>query len=63
MRGHPVAYQNSGNTFVVCFSDIFEIKKLLRISEIVLWGWYFGKKIFFVLISTLLWATLTRKVS
>ena len=23
MRGHPVASQNSGNTFVVCFSDIF----------------------------------------
>lgn len=62
MRGHPVASQNSGNTFVVCFSDIFEMKKSSRVSEIVLWGWYFGKKIFFVLISTLLWATLTRKL-
>ena len=47
MRGHPVASQNSGNTFVVCFSDIFEIKKLLRISEIVLWGVVFREKNFF----------------
>lgn len=47
MRGHPVASQNSGNTFVVCFSDIFEIKKSLRISEIVLWGVVFREKNFF----------------
>ena len=36
MRGHPVASQNSGNTFVMCFSDIFETKKSSRVSEIVL---------------------------
>ena len=47
MRGHPVASQNSGNTFVVCFSDIFEIKKSSRISEIVLWGVVFREKNFF----------------
>ena len=47
MRGHPVAFQNSGNTFVVCFSDIFEIKKSSRISEIVLWGVVFREKNFF----------------
>lgn len=47
MRGHPVASQNSGNTFVVCFSDIFEIKKLSRVSEIVLWGVVFREKYFF----------------
>lgn len=47
MRGHPVASQNSGNTFVVCFSDIFEIKKSSRISEIVLWGVVFREKKFF----------------
>lgn len=47
MRGHTVVFQNSGNTFVVCFSDIFEIKKLLRISEIVLWGVVFREKNFF----------------
>lgn len=47
MRGHPVASQNSGNTFVVCFSDIFERKKSLRISEIVLWGVVFREKNFF----------------
>lgn len=35
MRGHPVAPQNSGNTFVVCFSDTSEIKKSLRVSKIV----------------------------
>lgn len=47
MRGHPVTFQNSGNTFVVCFSDIFEIKKSSRISEIVLWGVVFREKNFF----------------
>ena len=47
MRGHPVASQNSGNTFVVCFSDIFEIKKSSRVSEIVLWGVVFREKYFF----------------
>ena len=47
MRGHPVTSQNSGNTFVVCFSDIFEIKKSSRISEIVLWGVVFREKNFF----------------
>ena len=47
MRGHPVASQNSGNTFVVCFSDIFEIKKSSRISKIVLWGVVFREKNFF----------------
>lgn len=47
MRGHPVASQNSGNTFVVCFSDIFEIKKSSRVSEIVLWGVVFREKNFF----------------
>lgn len=47
MRGRPVAFQNSGNTFVVCFSDIFEIKKSSRISEIVLWGVVFREKNFF----------------
>lgn len=47
MRGHPVASQNSGNTFVVCFSDIFEMKKLSRVSEIVLWGVVFREKNFF----------------
>ena len=47
MQGNPVASQNSGNTFVVCFSDIFEIKKLLRVSEIVLWGVVFREKNFF----------------
>lgn len=47
MRGHPVASQNNGNTFVMCFSDIFEIKKLLRISKIVLWGVVFREKNFF----------------
>lgn len=35
MRGHPVASQNSGNTFVVCFSDTSEIKKPSMVSEIV----------------------------
>ena len=35
MRGRPVASQNSGNTFVVCFSDISERKKSSRVSEIV----------------------------
>ena len=48
MRGHPVASQNSGNTFVVCFSDIFEIKKSSRISEIVLWGGGISGKNFFL---------------
>ena len=47
MRGHPVASQNSGNTFVVCFSDIFEIKKPSRFNEIVLWGVVFREKNFF----------------
>lgn len=47
MRGHPVVSQNSGNTFVVCFSDIFEIKKSSRVSEIVLWGVVFREKNFF----------------
>ena len=47
MRGHPVASQNSGNTFVVCFSDIFEIKKSSRVNEIVLWGVVFREKNFF----------------
>ena len=47
MRGHPVASQNNGNTFVVCFSDIFEMKKSLRVSEIVLWGVVFREKNFF----------------
>ena len=47
MRGHPVASQNSGNTFVVCFSDIFEMKKSSRVSEIVLWGVVFREKNFF----------------
>ncbi len=47
MRGHPVASQNSGNTFIVCFSDIFEIKKSSRVSEIVLWGAVFREKNFF----------------
>lgn len=47
MRGHPVASQNSGNTFVVCFSDIFEIKKSSRVSEMVLWGVVFREKNFF----------------
>ena len=62
MRGHPVTFQNSGNTFVVCFSDIFEIKSHQELVRQCYGGWYFGKKIFFVLISTLLWATLTRKI-
>lgn len=47
MQGHPVASQNSGNTFVTCFSDIFEIKKSSRVSEIVLWGVVFREKNFF----------------
>lgn len=47
MRGHPVAFQNSGNTFVVCFSDIFEIKKSSKVNEIVLWGVVFREKNFF----------------
>lgn len=47
MRGHPVASQNSGNTFIVCFSDIFEMKKSSRVSEIVLWGVVFREKNFF----------------
>lgn len=47
MRGHPVAFQNSGNTFVVCFSDTSEIKKSSMVSEIVLWGVVFREKNFF----------------
>lgn len=47
MRGHPVASQNSGNTFVVCFSDIFEMKKSSRVSKMVLWGVVFREKNFF----------------
>lgn len=47
MRGHPVASQNSGNTFVVCFSDIFEMKKSSRVSEMALWGVVFREKNFF----------------
>ena len=47
MRGHPVTSQNSGNTFVVCFSDIFEIKKSSIVSEMVLWGVVFREKNFF----------------
>lgn len=47
MRGHPVASQNSGNTFVVCFSDTSEIKKSSSVSEIVLWGVVFREKNFF----------------
>ena len=47
MRGHPVASQNSGNTFVVCFSDVFEMKKSSRVSEMVLWGVVFREKNFF----------------
>lgn len=47
MRGHPVASQNSGNTFVVCFSDIFKIKKSSRVNEIALWGVVFREKKFF----------------
>ena len=47
MRGHPVTSQNSGNTFVVCFSDTSEIKKSSMVSEIVLWGVVFREKNFF----------------
>lgn len=47
MLGHPVVSQNSGNTFVVCFSDIFEIKKSSIVSEMVLWGVVFREKNFF----------------
>ena len=47
MRGHPVASQNSGNTFAVCFSDTSEIKKSSSVSEIVLWGVVFREKNFF----------------
>lgn len=47
MQGHPVASQNSGNTFVVCFSDTSEIKKSSSVSEIMLWGVVFREKNFF----------------
>lgn len=47
MRGHPVASQNSGNTFAVCFSDTSEIKKSSSVSEMVLWGVVFREKNFF----------------
>ena len=47
MRGHPVASQNSGNTFAVCFSDTSEVKKSLSVSEMVLWGVVFREKNFF----------------
>ena len=47
MRGHPVASQNSGNTFVVCFSDTSEIKKSSSVSEMALWGVVFREKNFF----------------
>lgn len=47
MRGHPVASQNSGNTFVVCFSDTSERKNHQVLLRDVLWGVVFREKNFF----------------
>ena len=47
MRGHPVASQNSGNTFVVCFSDTSERKNHQVLLRDVWWGVVFREKNFF----------------